>query len=211
MANGPISLNESLIDPALLTLTNSTSFTPGESDDSPCTRPRKSGRCRASEHSPIFGFVDGAGKGQKEWRIVCEQPLPSALERSADSTRAYRRRIATIIRRRETGCWLYLAALHPNSHENFSHYTSQRLEAERTLTSLDDLHMAATVMFETLQRSGREGAQKLAATLHNTEATLKKTQEDNDELRVERDRLEMEARQKDELIKRLQSLQAMTT
>ncbi|KAF9061281.1 hypothetical protein BDP27DRAFT_1415363 [Rhodocollybia butyracea] len=211
----PFTLANSLIDPELLTLSSSTSVTPGGSDDSPFPRSRSAGRLRASEHSPIFGFVDGAGKGQKEWRVVREQPLPPALERSAESTRAYRRRIATIIRRcerisAETGCWLYLAALHPNSHEQFSHYTSQRLEAERTLASLDDLHGSATTMFEILQRSGREGAQKLTATLQRTEATLKRVQEDNDELRIEKDRLEKETREKDELINRLRSFQPTT-
>lgn len=65
--NGANSFQESLIDPELLSLTNSTSVTPG-GDDSPFPLSRNASRRRASEHSPIFGFVDGAGKGQKEWR-----------------------------------------------------------------------------------------------------------------------------------------------
>ncbi|KIK50859.1 hypothetical protein GYMLUDRAFT_144628, partial [Collybiopsis luxurians FD-317 M1] len=71
----------------------------------------------------------------------------------------------------ETGCWMYLAAQHPNAHESFTHYTSRRLTLD-WIPTLDSLHNETNKLFVSLQCSRRSNAAELSADLIAKEAAL---------------------------------------
>ncbi|KIK55194.1 hypothetical protein GYMLUDRAFT_145556, partial [Collybiopsis luxurians FD-317 M1] len=71
----------------------------------------------------------------------------------------------------EMGCWLYLAAQHPNVHENFAHYTSCRLTLD-WIPTLDNVHNQTNKLFISLQCSRRSNAAELSANLMAKEAAL---------------------------------------
>ncbi|KIK52152.1 hypothetical protein GYMLUDRAFT_146635, partial [Collybiopsis luxurians FD-317 M1] len=73
--------------------------------------------------------------------------------------------------REETGCWLYLAAQHPNVHENFAHYTSRRLTLD-WIPTLNTVHNKTNKLFVSLQCSCRSNAAELSTDLITKEAAL---------------------------------------
>ncbi|KIK60177.1 hypothetical protein GYMLUDRAFT_117433, partial [Collybiopsis luxurians FD-317 M1] len=71
----------------------------------------------------------------------------------------------------ETGCWLYLAAQHPNTNENFAHYTSHCLTLD-WIPMLNTVHNETNKLFVSLQHSHRSNAAELSADLIAKEAAL---------------------------------------
>ncbi|KIK53806.1 hypothetical protein GYMLUDRAFT_114634, partial [Collybiopsis luxurians FD-317 M1] len=71
----------------------------------------------------------------------------------------------------EMGCWLYLAAQHPNTHKSFAHFTSCCLTLD-WIPTLDTLHNETNKLFISLQCSCRSNAVELSADLMAKEAAL---------------------------------------
>ena len=89
-----------------------------------------------------------------------------------------------------------MTSLHPNVHEPFTHYCSQRLEQEQDLPLLDELHNTANKMYSVLQRARKADAQELATELITQKA-------ENEVLREERNRLQQQAQKQQLLLERL--------
>ncbi|KIK55263.1 hypothetical protein GYMLUDRAFT_141835, partial [Collybiopsis luxurians FD-317 M1] len=70
---------------------------------------------------------------------------------------------------KETSCWLYLAAQHPNAHESFTNYTSRWLTID-WIPTLDEVHNHSNKLFISLQRSCQSNAAVLSADLMAKEA-----------------------------------------
>ncbi|KIK56098.1 hypothetical protein GYMLUDRAFT_174628, partial [Collybiopsis luxurians FD-317 M1] len=110
----------------------------------------------------------------------------------------------------ETGCGLYFAAQHLMSREPFINFTSPRLIHD-FIPILDDLHQTAHKMFVSLQSTHRFDAAELAANLKEAQDSFNASQVENDSLRAEKERLDMELKHKDELICRLQQAQGISS
>ncbi|KIK51174.1 hypothetical protein GYMLUDRAFT_108139, partial [Collybiopsis luxurians FD-317 M1] len=93
----------------------------------------------------------------------------------------------------ETGCWLYLAAQHPNAHESFAHYTSRRLTLD-WIPTLDTVHNETNKLFISLQRSRRSNAAELSANLMAKEAALSAALAETTDLRARNQELEEQHR-----------------
>ena len=75
----------------------------------------------------------------------------------------------------QTGCWLYLAAHHPNVTGGFVHYASPRLMTEGP-EQTDVMHKAAKEMFHGLKLARVQEAAQLSADLLNTQTQLVESQ-----------------------------------
>ncbi|KAF5367270.1 hypothetical protein D9757_011687 [Collybiopsis confluens] len=74
-----------------------------------------------------------------------------------------------------------------------------RLQEEKDLPVLDELHNTANKMYSVLQRARKAEAQDLAAELYTQKA-------ENDTLREERDRLQMQAQKQQQLLDQLMAI-----
>lgn len=83
----------------------------------------------------------------------------------------------------ETGCWLYLAAHHPNAGGDFIHYASARLVREGSKYT-DTMHASAKATFTGLKLSRRRETAELAGELVSTKSAL----EDAEKGRLEAER-----------------------
>ncbi|KAE9394039.1 hypothetical protein BT96DRAFT_828277, partial [Gymnopus androsaceus JB14] len=84
----------------------------------------------------------------------------------------------------QTGCWLYLAAHHPNVSGGFVHYASPRLLTEGP-EQAETMHKAAKATFHGLKLARVQEAAQLSADLLNTQAQLVDSQKKQIELERE--------------------------
>ncbi|KAH6912407.1 hypothetical protein BKA70DRAFT_1423105 [Coprinopsis sp. MPI-PUGE-AT-0042] len=182
-----------------------------EIDTSPSDRVSHTSRLRLSNLHPIFGLVDGAGRGGSILEIARQRELEAPFNFVSDATRKYEGWVKDLLTRCEsissrTGCWLYLAIQHPNSRTPFTHFTSRKLrnEAPEQVTSI---HSLASQMMAALTRADRRS--KVEAEMAKVEAEKKAVEQgeraDAAERRLASLEAEMEARERllAELVARL--------
>ncbi|KAE9394074.1 hypothetical protein BT96DRAFT_828236, partial [Gymnopus androsaceus JB14] len=83
-----------------------------------------------------------------------------------------------------TGCWLYLAAHHPNVSGGFIHYASPRLLTEGP-EQAEIMHKAAKATFHGLKLARVQETAQLSADLLNTQAQLVESQKKQVEMERE--------------------------
>ncbi|KAG5633801.1 hypothetical protein H0H81_005202 [Sphagnurus paluster] len=119
--------------------TSSPISSPRSTSSSPMSTPSSTSgssmtsRNRVSSQNPIYGYVNGAFKGNKVCRIVRKQALREPAKAS-DASYRFRREMPIIISRAErlaveTNGWIFVAGeqRNPQSNDSFWHYASPEL------------------------------------------------------------------------------------
>ncbi|EAU86897.2 hypothetical protein CC1G_10788 [Coprinopsis cinerea okayama7 len=131
-------------------------------------------RKQPSGVNPLYGFVDGAGRGSEEYKIYRTRALEPAYEDQADATANLARWTTDLLTRVEsisyrTGCWLYLAVHHPMSRTPFIHFVSKKLRRDAP-TEVERLHKEVRQLMTTLTRAQKRSVVEAEIALQEAEA-----------------------------------------
>ncbi|KAH6917653.1 hypothetical protein BKA70DRAFT_1215856 [Coprinopsis sp. MPI-PUGE-AT-0042] len=123
-------------------------------------------RIQPSNSNPIFGVVDGVGRGKRRVQLILERlaiartrPLKKAIGDQRKATKSYHVLVNEMVTRCEslssrTGCWLYFAVQHPDAKTPFVHFSSLKLRREAS-TDLKEIHAVVAKTMSNLVRADR--------------------------------------------------------
>ncbi|KAF5328031.1 hypothetical protein D9611_015077 [Ephemerocybe angulata] len=173
--------------------------------------PASKKRAYASGAKPIFDWIEGVGRGARNWRLARKRPLLPEIVDNARATKCYSGWVHDLMSRCESisirsGCWMYVAVQHPSARTPFTHYSSPKLRAEAP-AALASFHKDVSMTMTSLVRADRKAkVESIVEALRNkarAEAAEAKTAATEQKLALANERLE-------ELERRLESLTVIT-
>ncbi|KAH6916545.1 hypothetical protein BKA70DRAFT_1045741, partial [Coprinopsis sp. MPI-PUGE-AT-0042] len=140
-------------------------------------------RRRPSNVQPIYGFVEGAGRGGMRLSVARVRELQPAFSDVSKATRKYEEWVKDLLTRvleaisTRTKSWVYVTVHNPNSRTPFTHFTSSKLRKEapdqvKKIHELVSQTMAALARAETREKVEIEAA-RFQAEVKATEATTR--------------------------------------
>ncbi|RXW16547.1 hypothetical protein EST38_g9306 [Candolleomyces aberdarensis] len=146
------------------------------------TQPRKK-RVYASNRNPVYGFIEGVGRGNRILKMARRRALKSVYTDQSKSSANWRRLTRDLITRAEdisnrTASWLYIAIHNPSAGQPFTHFASRRLRMEAP-EDVQKIHQQVASLMTVLKRADR--AQNIQYKKEK-EQTLQKIQEANEKV-----------------------------
>ncbi|KAG2019597.1 hypothetical protein CC2G_005020 [Coprinopsis cinerea AmutBmut pab1-1] len=125
-------------------------------------------RIRPSNQNPIYGFVDGAGRGNACLRVARVRKLEPPFALQTDATRKFDEWTRDLLTRAEsistrTGSWVYIAVHNPNSRTPFTWFTSRKLRREAP-GLVQEVHSVVSKTMKAVVAGVRESATQLEAS-----------------------------------------------
>ncbi|KAH6881229.1 hypothetical protein BKA70DRAFT_1024846, partial [Coprinopsis sp. MPI-PUGE-AT-0042] len=122
-----------------------------------------------SMSNPIFGTIQGVGRGAEIIDLPRSTKLRPVQKKQAAATKNYNRWAQDVLTRCEdislrSQCWLYIAIHHPQSKAPFYHYTSPKLRREAP-DQLASFHKLVSKTMSSVMQADRKGKVDIQAEL----------------------------------------------
>ncbi|KII92990.1 hypothetical protein PLICRDRAFT_62370, partial [Plicaturopsis crispa FD-325 SS-3] len=152
----------------------------------------------------LFGHVEGARRGNDEWKIVRTKALRPLEPNSRQAAARFARTMEEIIIRcerssHETNSWLFIAAQHPHASAQFVHWTSPRLRRDAK-ADVTDLVNRFQTMINSLINARRKDAFEMGKALEDERTRRNEAEKEAESSRQAVQQQEAELKDKNALI-----------